>query len=119
MWTGCGRQARKSGAPGSCAHTATLFGAHDQVEGCQPVDRRSVARIAKIIASGSKPAAIVEQLVDNSPLLHQALNETQAWLPSAHELSEILAGDQQRVPRIYAAAEALLQAVRYVSKLPA
>jgi len=35
----------------------------------------------KATASGSKPAAIVEQLVDNPSLLRQALSDTQAWLP--------------------------------------
>lgn len=66
----------------------------------------------KATASGSKPTAIVEQLVDNPSLLRQALSDTQAWLPSTPEFREIIAHDLQRVPRIYAAAQSYLQAVR-------
>jgi cyclic beta-1,2-glucan synthetase len=79
--------------------------------------KRSIAEACRVLpktsASGSNPGAILEQLVDNSSLLYQALNETQAGLPSTSELLEITADEQQRVPRIYAAAESLLHAVRY------
>ena len=74
---------------------------------------RSIGEACRTLSktTGSS-AARSEQLTDNSSLLQQALSATETLLQSTDELPEIDTHEWQSVPRIYAASESFLQAVR-------